>query len=240
MIFMLGSFSCQCHSEYYLNVTTKNCDFRLHQQISDEHFFLIMAYSNSDIKDPYRIYHQEKRPIGPIWGAPGRPGWDLSLVGDEIWRSEKPLIDFHVNPKLPPTGFIVEESRILYTKFTSNGGKVIFLIFGNCEPLSTLNYKYFLSKSNLYEILLLLRLFSKPQISSLKAPQSTGKVKFCIFPTSRSPPKMAELTLHRQISLLELSIFRNSDCPIFEPIIPDRSYLLEYFIISGLWRNLFL
>ena len=125
MILMLGSFSCQCHSEYYLNVTTKNCDFRLHQQISDEHFFLIMAYSNSDIKDPYRIYHQEKRPIGPIWGAPGRPGWDLSLVGDEIWRSETPLIDFHVNPKLPPAGFIVEESRILYTSFTKKGGKVI-------------------------------------------------------------------------------------------------------------------
>lgn len=94
-------------------------------------------------------------------------------------------------------------------------------------------------KGNLYEIPLLLRLFSKPQISSLKTLQSTGKAKFCIFHTSKLPPKMAESTLLRQISLLEFSIFRNSGSPISEPIIPDRSYHLEYFIILELWRNLF-
>ena len=121
-----GAFSCQCHSEYYLNVTTKECDFRLHKQISDEHFFLIFTYTSDDVREPYRIYHEYKRPVGPIWGAPGRPGWDLSLVGDEFWRSEEQIRNFHINPKTGEA-FIILESKVLYS-VSENEAMVLKLI----------------------------------------------------------------------------------------------------------------
>ena len=102
-----GSFQCSCHDDFYLNISTHECNYKSHQDVSIEDFFVIVELRDKTVNNPYRVYHQERQKYsyGVAFGNP--------LGGEEFFVSERPIVNYHYND-FTNEAWVVEEDRILY------------------------------------------------------------------------------------------------------------------------------
>jgi len=126
-----GSFSCQCHPDFFVNVTTDNCDYKQSQTVNDEDFFVIMYFDKKGLKKPYRVFHATKHQRYQHVDQDGVKAY-------EIHQTQFPIMNYHFN-SFTREAFLVEEDRVLYFIDVSPFVSLYLLIIRvwPCQPRST-------------------------------------------------------------------------------------------------------